>query len=126
MDPVINLDEQNFSVMKNLDRPLMVLARTEDDDASFNLMNSLARQELSKFAFIGEVGEDSPLLTGLATSRKLPFITVFSALDETTPVYDGPFEKNQLLEFSRKISSPLIRPLQLDNIVDFMQVKREH
>ncbi|CRG91311.1 prolyl 4-hydroxylase, beta polypeptide [Talaromyces islandicus] len=121
MDPVIKLDEQNFSVMKNLDRPLMVLAHREDDDASLDLMNSLAQQELSNLAFVGEIGVDSPLITGLATDRKPPFITVVSALDETTPVYDGPFEKDQLLEFSNKVSSPLIRPLQIDNIIEFMQ-----
>lgn len=126
IDPVTKLDEQNFSVMKSLDRPLMVLTREEDDVSSSNIMYSLARQEFFDFAFVGELEVDSPLLTEFATGRKPPFITVFSAQDETTPVYDGSFEKDELLKFSKKVSSPLITSLQLDNIVEFMQVNEIH
>lgn len=125
MDPVIKLDEQKFSVMKNLDRPLMVLTRSEDDNASSEIVHSLARQEFSEAVFIGEIQDSSPLLAGFVTGRKPPFITVFSARDETTPIYDGPFERDQLLKFASKVSSPLVTPLQLDNIVDFMEVKNK-
>lgn len=126
MDPVTKIDEHNFSVMKSLDRPLMAFTRKEDDGPSYDLMDSLARQEFSNYAFVGELAVDSPLLTGLAIGRKPPFITVFNALDETTPIYDGPFRRDELLKFSNKVSSPLITPLQLDNIVRFMQVNGMH
>lgn len=125
IDPVTKLDAQKFSVMKSLDRPLMVLTRREDDASSSDLMDSLARQEFSNFAFVGELEANSPLLAGFATGRRPPFIMVFNARDETTPVYDGPFERDELLKFFSTVSSPLITPLQLDNIMEFMQVKDE-
>jgi len=120
LDPIIELDEQLFGALKALDLPLLVLTRTQDDDLSFNLMSSLARQELSGRFFVG-VMTDSPFADTVGTTP--PFVTVFNVLDETIPTYHGPFERTAVLEFANKVSSPLVRPFDLSGLVSFMKVK---
>jgi len=120
LDPIIELDEQMFGSMKALDLPLLVLRRTRDDDFSFNVMSSLARQELSGRFFVG-VMTDSPSADTIGTTP--PFVTVFNALDETIPTYHGPFERAAVLEFANKVSSPLVRQMDLSGLVSFMKVK---
>jgi hypothetical protein len=106
--------------MKTLDLPLLVLTRTRDDDLSFNVMSSLARQELSGRFFVG-VMTDSPFAETAGTT--LPFVAAFNGLDETIPTYQGPFERTAVLEFANKVSSPLIRQCDLSSLVSFMKVK---
>ena len=120
LDPIVELDEQRFGAMKTLDLPLLVLTRTRDDDLSFNVMSSLARQELSGRFFVG-VMTDSPFAGTVGTTP--PFVTVFNMLDETIPTYQGPFERTAVLEFANKVSSPLIRQCDLSSLVSFMKVK---
>jgi protein disulfide-isomerase A1 len=120
LDPIIELDEQRFSVMKTLDLPLLVLTRTRDDGLSFNVMSSLARQELSDRFVVG-VMTDSPF-AGIDETTP-PFVTVFNVLDETIPTYQGPFERTAVLAFANKVSSPLIRQLDLSSLVSSMKVK---
>jgi hypothetical protein len=120
LDPTVELDEQLFSAMKTLDLPLLVLTRAGDDDLSFNVMSSLAQQELSGRFFVG-VMTDSPL-TGTVGNTP-PFITVFNVLDETIPTYQGPFERTAVLEFANNVSSPLIRQFDSSSLVSFMKVK---
>jgi protein disulfide-isomerase A1 len=120
LDPIVELDEQRFGAMKALDLPLLVLTRTRDDDLSFNVMSSLARQELSGRFFVG-VMTDSPFAETVGTTP--PFITAFNGLDETIPTYQGPFERTAVLEFANKVSSPLIRQCDLSSLVSFMKVK---
>ena len=121
LDPIIELDEQLFGALKALDLPLLVLTRTQDDDLSFNLMSSLARQELSGRFFVGVMTESSFVNTVGTTTP--PFVTVFNVLDETIPTYHGPFERTAVLEFANKVSSPLVRPFDLSGLVSFMKVK---
>ena len=120
LDPIVELDEQRFSVMKTLDLPLLVLTRTRDDGLSFNIMSSLARQELSGRFFVG-VMTDSPFVGTVGATP--PFVTVFNVLDETIPTYQGPFERTAVLEFANKVSSPLIRQCDLSSLVSFKKVK---
>jgi hypothetical protein len=75
LDPIVELDEQLFSAMKALDLPLLVLTRTRNDDFSFNVMSSLARQELSGRFFVG-VMTNSPFADTVGTTP--PFLTVFN------------------------------------------------
>jgi len=120
LDPIIELDEQLFGAMKALDLPLLVLTRTQDDDLSFNVMSSLARQELSGRFFVG-VMTDSPFADTVGATP--PFVTVFNILDESIPTYHGPFERTAVLEFANKVSSPLVRQFDLSGLVSFMKVK---
>src|SRR6266480_4049290 len=120
LDPIIELDEQRFHAMKTLDLPLLVLTRTRDDSLSFNIMSSLARQELSDRFFVG-VMTDSPFAGTVGATP--PFVTIFNVLDETTPTYQGPFERTAVLEFANKVSSPLIRQSDLSSLVSFKKVK---
>jgi hypothetical protein len=120
LDPIVELDEQRFDAMKTLDLPLLVLTRTRDDGLSFNVMSSLARQELLGRFFVG-VMTDSPFAGTVETTP--PFVTVFNVLDETIPTYQGPFERTAVLEFANKVSLPLIRQLDLSSLVSFMKVK---
>lgn len=120
LDPIIELDEQRFGAMKTLDLPLLVLTRTRDDDLSFNVMNSLARQELSGHFFVGVMTDSSFAGTAGATP---PFVAVFNVLDETIPTYQGPFERTAVLGFANKVSSPLIRQFDLSSLVSSMKVK---
>jgi protein disulfide-isomerase A1 len=120
LDPIVELDEQRFGAMKALDLPLLVLTRTRDDGLSFDVMSSLARQELSGRFFVG-VMTDLPFAGTVGTTP--PFVTVFNVLDETIPTYQGPFERTAVLEFANKVSSPLIRQFDLSSLVSFMKVK---
>ena len=53
----------------------------------------------------------------------IPTVTVFNVLDETIPMYQGPFERTAVLEFANKVSSPLIRQFDLSSLVSPMKVK---
>ncbi|KAH8703563.1 thioredoxin-like domain-containing protein [Talaromyces proteolyticus] len=121
LNSIVQLDEHQFDVMKSLDLPLMVLTRHKGEEFSYQLIDSLAQQELSANFFLGEIGFDSPLLADVTKSVTPPFITVFNSRDETTPTYDGTFDMESLLEFLNKVSSPLITELRLDNLVGFME-----
>lgn len=120
LDPIVELDEQRFGAMKTLDLPLLVLTYTRDDDLSFNVMSSLARQELSGHFFVGVMTD--PPFAGTAGAMP-PFVAVFNVLDETIPTYQGPFERTAVLEFANKVSSPLIRQFDLSSLVSSMKVK---
>lgn len=120
LDPIVELDERLFGAMKTLDLPLLVLTRTRDDDLSFNVMSSLAQQELSDRFFVGVI-TDSPFAGTVGTTP--PFVTVFNVLDETIPTYQGPFERTAVLEFANKVSSPLVRRVDASSLVSFMKVK---
>ena len=79
LDPIVELDEQRFGAMKALDLPLLVLTRTRDDGLSFNVMSSLARQELSGHFFVGVI-TDSPF-----AGTTPPFVTVGIVTCSTSP-----------------------------------------
>ena len=119
LDPIIELDEQKFSTMKSLDFPLLVLARPFGDDMSFGIMSSLAQQELSDSFFVGTMNE---LPFGDTSGNTAPAVAVFNVLDETIPTYQGSFERPALLEFVSKVSSPLIKQIDLSNLGSFMKV----
>lgn len=114
-DSLVELDENRFAVMKNLDIPLMVLSRAEDDVSSTALMTSLAREELAKDFFVG-------VMSDTQSEKKNSFITVYNVRDETTPKYDGPFEKDAILHFAGLVSQPLIRQFDMSSLVSFMKV----
>ncbi|EEA19252.1 protein disulfide isomerase, putative [Talaromyces marneffei ATCC 18224] len=113
-DSLVELDENRFAVMKNLDIPLMVLSRAEDDVSSTALMTSLAREELAKDFFVG-------VMSDTQSEKKNSFITVYNVRDETTPKYDGPFEKDAILHFAGLVSQPLIRQFDMSSLVSFMK-----
>lgn len=119
LDPLVELNEQQFSVMKALDLPLLVLTRTEDDMMSHNIMNSIAQQDLSGRFFVGVM---TNALSGQAVEYKPPYLTAFNVLDETVPTYQGPFERTLVLEFANNVSSPLIRQFDSFSLVSFMAV----
>jgi len=121
LDPIVELDEQMFGVLKALDLPLMLLTRFPGDELSYNVMSSLAKQELSSRFFVG-VMTDSPFVNTVGMTTP-PFITVFNVLDETMPTYHGPFERTAVLKFANKVSSPLVRQCDLSSLVSFMKVK---
>lgn len=120
LDPIIELDESRFNTLKTLDIPLLVLTRDRDDESSFNIMQSLADQELSDRFFVGVVADSS--FTD-ATGTTPPFLTVFNGLDESTPTYQGLIERTAVLSFANKVSSPLIRRFDSSSLVSFMKVK---
>ena len=120
LDPIVELDTQLFGVLKSLDVPLMVLTHSRDDEMSFNVMSTLARQELSSRFFVG-VMTDSPFVNTVETTTP-PFITVFNVLDETVPTYHGPFERTAVLAFANKVSSPLVRRFDSSGLLSFMKV----
>lgn len=93
----------------------MALTRAEDDDSSLNLMASLAKEELAEDFFVG-------VMSGSQSGTSRPFITVYNVRDETTPKYDGPFEKKAILHFANLVSQPLIRQFDMSTIVSFMKV----
>jgi hypothetical protein len=111
----IELNEERFAVMKNLDIPLMVLTPAEDDESSIHLMASLAREELAKDFLVG-------VMSDAQSTTKESFITVYNIRDETTPKYDGPFEREAVLRFASLVSQPLIRQFDMSSLVSFMKV----
>jgi protein disulfide-isomerase A1 len=115
LEPVIELDDQRLAVMKGLSLPLMVMTGNQDDGLSIDVLSSLAKEELSQNFFVG-VMSDPP------SSETTPSVTVFNILDETTPKYDGPFERQDLLDFASLVSQPLVRQFDLSAIVNFMKV----
>ncbi|GAD94085.1 protein disulfide-isomerase, putative [Paecilomyces variotii No. 5] len=80
-------------------------------------MRSLAQKELSGRFFVG-VTTTSALDTVEAGA---PSLSVFNRFDEAEPAYQGPFDRTSLLEFVDKVSEPLIRQLDLPNLVNLMQ-----
>lgn len=113
----MELDEQQLSVMRNLDLPLMVLTCSHDDEASIGMLSSLAENELSQNFFVG-VTPSSQI-----DQKITPFVTVSNILDETTPKYDGPFEREGLATFANLVSKPLVRQFDLSAIVSFMKAR---
>lgn len=114
-DSLVELDEERFTVMKQLGIPLMVLTPAKDNHSSINLMASLAKEELAKDFFVGVMSDAQSKTNG-------PFITVYDVRDEATPKYDGPFEKEAILHFASLVSQPLIRQFDMSSIVSFMKV----
>lgn len=112
---LVELDEERLAVMKSLGIPLMALTPAEGDDSSINLMASLAKEELAKDFFVG-------VMSGVQSITIEPFITVYNVRDETTPKYDGPFEKEAILHFASLVSQPLVRQFDMSSIVSFMKV----
>lgn len=112
---IVELDEERFTIMKQLGVPLMVLTRAGDGDSSLNLMASLAKEELAEDFFVG-------VMSGAQSGTNKPFITVYNVRDETTPKYDGPFEKKAILHFASLVSQPLIRQFDMSTLVSFMKV----
>jgi hypothetical protein len=119
LDPVIELDEQRLNIMKALDIPLLVLTCARDDESSLKIIRSLAQQELSSRFFVGLM-TDSSFAGAIETAA--PFLTVFNALDQAIPMYDGPFATDKVLEFANKVSSPLIRQFDTSSLAMFMKV----
>ncbi|RAO73181.1 uncharacterized protein BHQ10_009193 [Talaromyces amestolkiae] len=111
---IVELDEERFTIMKQLGVPLMVLTRAGDGDSSLNLMASLAKEELAEDFFVG-------VMSGAQSGTNKPFITVYNVRDETTPKYDGPFEKKAILHFASLVSQPLIRQFDMSTLVSFMK-----
>jgi protein disulfide-isomerase A1 len=120
LDPIVELDEQRFNIMKALDVPLLVLNRAPDDEFSLKTMSSLAQQELSGRFFVGVVTDSS--FTGTVPTT-IPFLTVHNVLDEVTPTYQGPFELSSVLDFANTVSSPLISRFDSSTLANFVKVK---
>lgn len=119
LDPIIELDQQRFDVIKALDLPLLMLTRTEDDTMSHEIMDALAEQDLSGRFFMGVTTK--PLFDE-AVGASPPFLATFNVLDETVPTYQGPFERTAVLEFANHVASPLIREFDTSSIVTFMKI----
>jgi protein disulfide-isomerase A1 len=119
LEPIFEVDEQRFHTVKALDLPLLMLTRDPDDEPSFEVLRSLARKELSDRFLVGVTSDAT--LAGVAGTTP-PFLAVFNVLDETIPKYEGPIERNAVLEFANKVSSPLIRQLDLAGLAAFMKV----
>lgn len=65
----------------------------------------------SDMSFTGEVG----------AQLQPPFLTVFNALNEATPLYDGKYEVGAILSFAKKTASPLVSRLDYNAYVQLTQ-----
>lgn len=104
--------------MKSLDTPLLLLTYSNDDKSSLDLMSKLAEQDLPGRFFVGAATEPSDVGFGINP----PYLTVFNVLDEIIPVYHGPFEAEAVLDFTKRVSSPLIRQFDSSSLVKFLEV----
>ena len=119
LPPVSQANRQIFDTLKSLDIPLLLLTESGDDTSrSSTVIAQVAEKLHGKFFVI----TTHDLTFSEEEGTQPPFIVVLNSRDEARPVYQGKLEAGPILEFAKKVSTPVIGRLDLKAYLSYIQV----
>lgn len=110
--------EDNLEEVKTMDKIVIIAYIAPDDKASNETFTTLAESLRDVYVFAGT--NDAALAK--AEGVKQPAIVLYKDFDEKKAVFDGKFEKDDILSWAKTASTPLVGEVGPDTYAGYMSV----
>ena len=118
MPAVSDLNKDNIEDFKAADKVVVVAYVSSDDKASNETFTSVANDLRDHFVF--GATNDPELAT--AEDIKVPSVVLYKSFDEGKNVFDGAFNKDEIEQFVKTASVPLIGEIGPETYSGYMSV----
>ena len=119
--PIVStVTEENLEELRLIDLPLALAFINQDDQASRELLTSIAGKYKDQILF--GISFDAALAKSNSESFELPFIVLYSASDHIDRVLSGPFDSQSIGNFLGGVSNPLIGKFSMETYYTYTQV----